>query len=473
VGIATALVAFACTAEPVDQGQDASAGPSSASSPPSASVVSSADPSLKGFEHIQHVIFIVQENRSFDHYFGTFPGADGIPMKDGRPVVCAPDPVTGICARPYHEDNLVNFGGPHASANSTGDVNGGRMDGFIEQLVRTRIPCGDHRSAERCALSLGPQGQPDVMSYHDDREIPNYWTWAERFVLQDRMFAPTDSWTLPAHLFLVSAWSATCSDPRDPMSCESDTELTGTLDDQRRGAHPATYAWTDITWLLDQGGVSWGYYPTDQMCDTAPCKDIGAVPAQNPLPAFTTVHEHHNLDNIQTHEDFLRSLDDGTLPTVSWLTPGHGGISEHPMDGKNASLSRGVAYVTRMIDHVMRSAYWSSSVIFLTWDDWGGFYDHVEPPVVDENGYGLRVPGLVISPWVRPGTIDHQTLSFDSYLRFIEDLYLGGQRLDPSNDGRPDSRPTVREEVPILGDIRKIFDFHQKPLPPMPLPAQP
>jgi phospholipase C len=419
------------------------------------------------------VIFIVQENRSFDHYFGTFPGADGIPMKHGRPAVCVPDPVTGICARPYHQDNLVNIGGPHSSSYSVGDVNGGRMDGFIEQLIRAPIPCGEDRSTELCRSSLGPQGQPDVMSYHDDREIPNYWTWAKHFVLQDRMFAPADSWTLPAHLFLVSAWAATCSDPRDPMSCRSDTDLIGTLDDQRRGAHPPTYAWTDITWLLDRGGVSWGYYPTDQMCDEPPCRGIGATPAQNPLPAFTTVHEAHNLGNIQTHQDFLRSLDDGTLPTVSWLTPGRGGISEHPMQGKNPPLSRGVAYVTRMIDQVMRSDYWSTSAIFLTWDDWGGFYDHVEPPRVDENGYGLRVPALVISPWVRPGTIDHQTLSFDAYLRFIEDLYLGGQRLDPRTDGRPDSRPTVREEVPILGDIRKIFDFDQDPLPPMPLPAHP
>jgi phospholipase C len=125
-----------------------------------------------------------------------------------------------------------------------------------------------------------------------------------------------------------------------------------------------------------------------------------------------------------------------------------------------------------MINHVMRSDYWWTSAIFLVWDDWGGFYDHVEPPVVDENGYGLRVPGLVISPWVRPGTIDSQTLSFDAYLKFIEDLYLDGERLDPKTLSRPDSRPTVREEVPILGDIRKVFDFHQEPLPPMPLPPQ-
>ena len=119
-----------------------------------------------------------------------------------------------------------------------------------------------------------------------------------------------------------------------------------------------------------------------------------------------------------------------------------------------------------MINALMRSDAWDNTAIFLTWDDWGGFYDHVEPPRVDVNGYGLRVPGIVISPWVRQG-IDSQTLSFDAYLKLIEDRFLGGQRLDPATDGRPDARPTVREEVPILGDLADAFDFAQEPLPPL------
>src|SRR6202165_1562877 len=104
---------------------------------------------------------------------------------------------------------------------------------------------------------------------------------------------------------------------------------------------------------------------------------------------------------------------------------------------------------------------WSSSAIFLAWDDWGGFYDHVVPPRVDENGYGLRVPGLVISPFARQGFIDHQTLSFDAYVKFIEDDFLGGQRIDPTTDGRPDPRPDVREDVAVLGDLSLAFDFTQ------------
>jgi phospholipase C len=309
------------------------------------------------------------------------------------------------------------------------------------------------------------------MGYHDDREIPNYWRYAEEFVLQDAMFGPTDSWTLPAHLFLVSAWSARCDDPRDPMSCESDVALSGFVDQQRGGRHPTLYAWTDITYLLHEAGVSWAYYAAKTMCDRGERCAEGPSPPQNPLPSFATVKDNRQVRNVRTHGDFYQALQDGTLPSVSWIVPGHGGFSEHPITG--APISRGQAHVTRLINAVGRSDYWESSAIFLTWDDWGGFYDHVRPPRVDENGYGIRVPGLLISAWARSGFIDHQTLTFDAYLRLIEDLFLDGARLDPKTMSRPDSRPTVREEVRILGDLRREFDFTQEPNPPLILDPSP
>jgi len=121
----------------------------------------------------------------------------------------------------------------------------------------------------------------------------------------------------------------------------------------------------------------------------------------------------------------------------------------------------------------MRGPDWDTTAIFLTWDDWGGFYDHVVPPEVDGNGYGLRVPGILISPYARAGYVDDQTLSFDAYLKLIEDRFLGGQRLDPATDGRPDPRPTVREDVAILGDLSSEFDFGQPPRPPLILDPRP
>jgi len=109
----------------------------------------------------------------------------------------------------------------------------------------------------------------------------------------------------------------------------------------------------------------------------------------------------------------------------------------------------------------------------LSWDDWGGFYDHVVPPRVDQNGYGLRVPALTISPYAKRGYIDHQTLSSDAYLKFIEDDFLDGARLNPSTDGRPDPRPDVRENAPILGNIETEFNFSQAPRPPVLLATNP
>jgi phospholipase C len=121
----------------------------------------------------------------------------------------------------------------------------------------------------------------------------------------------------------------------------------------------------------------------------------------------------------------------------------------------------------------MRSRDWKSTAIFLAWDDWGGFYDHVRPPSVDRFGYGLRVPALVISPYARRGYIDHQTLSFDAFATFIENRFLRGQRLDPANDGRADPRPGVREDAPVLGDLLSEFDFTGDPRPPLVLPPRP
>jgi phospholipase C len=129
--------------------------------------------------------------------------------------------------------------------------------------------------------------------------------------------------------------------------------------------------------------------------------------------------------------------------------------------------------VTNLVNSVMKGPDWGSTAIFLSWDDWGGFYDHVPPPTVDGNGYGLRVPTIVISPYAKRGTIDSQTLSHDAFLKFVEDDFLVGARLDPATDGRPDPRPDVRESATQLGNLVSDFDFTQPPRPPLILPLNP
>jgi phospholipase C len=185
----------------------------------------------------------------------------------------------------------------------------------------------------------------------------------------------------------------------------------------------------------------------------------------NVLPGFTTVKDDGEIQNVQDLRSFYQAAKAGTLPAVSWICPANK-YSEHPP----AAVSVGQAYVTGLINSIMQGPDWNSTAIFLTWDDWGGFYDHVVPPSVDENGYGIRVPGLVISPYARKSVIDHQTLSHDAYLKFIEDDFLGGQRLDPKTDGRPDPRPGVREKASVLGNLTEDFNFNQQPRPPMVLP---
>ena len=430
-----------------------------------------------GIHKIRHVVIVMQENRSFDSYFGTYPGADGLPRRAGRFTVCVPDPKSGACMRPFHDTSVRNFGGPHERIDAVRDVDHGRMNGFIREARRgLRRGCFAHPDAPLCSIGAL---HPDVMGYHDWHEIPNYWEYARHFVLQDHMFEPVSSWSLPAHLFMVSEWSARCHGAADPMSCRNAPEnpLAPPHEAQNPTGRKPHYAWTDLTYLLHKHHVSWRYYVfagSEPDCESGGmiCPNFpqrAKTPGiWNPLPWFTTVRQDRQVRDVAPISRFFWAARRGRLPAVSWLTPNNH-VSEHPP----SLVSNGQAYVTRVINTVMRSPDWKSTAIFLAWDDWGGFYDHVAPPRVDGNGFGLRVPSLVISPYARPGFVDHQTAGLDAYVKFIEDDFLGGARLDPRTDGRPDSRPDVREAMPEVGNMALAFDFDQKPLAPLLLPLHP
>jgi phospholipase C len=429
-------------------------------------------------EKIKHVVFIMQENRSFDHYFGTFPGADGIPMKNGKPTVCVSNPATGGCTRPFHDRSEFNVGAYHSTASAKESVDGGTMDGFIRVAEDAQYQGCSYPDLQ---CKTNPQ-HPDVMGYHTAAEIPNYWEYARRFVLQDHMFEPNWGPTLESHLYMLSGWSAKCAN-NSPLSCITNLGTLDELDSDTSGPPQPDFRWTDITYLLHRYDVSWGYYISPHTlpdCDDAEMDAIpncteseaarhqGTPEYRNPLPDFATVHENDQLSNVKHYAKFFAAAKNGTLPSVSWVVPDivH---SEHP----KATPRAGQAWVTRVVNAVMKSPNWDQTAIFVAWDDWGGFYDHVVPPKVDGAGYGIRVPAFMISPYAKTGYIDHQQLSFDAYLKFIEDVFLHGQRIDPTSDGRPDSRPSVRENAPILGNLVKEFDFTQSPRPPVLLPEHP
>ncbi|HEY5528862.1 MAG TPA: alkaline phosphatase family protein [Thermoleophilia bacterium] len=383
-----------------------------------------------GLEKIKHFVFIMQENRSFDSYFGTYPGANGIPAG-----VSVPSPKGPVA--PFHDPDDINRGGPHGWDNASADVNSGAMNGFVVQSLKSY----NGQKPPKGTVDYGPT---DVMGYHDYREIPNYWNYARLYTLQDNMFESVASYSLPAHLYMVAAQS-------------------GGYVGSKGQAKPASYAFPEITELLGSGRIDWKYYVTSgTQPDTDDGHVVGTLPQQlqdphkytlwNPLPAFPQVANNPAQNNrLVDTSQFYQDAAAGTLPQVSWVIPS-GAVSEHPPAG----VEEGMAYVTGLVNAVMQSPDWDSTAIFVSWDDWGGFYDHVVPPSVDQAGLGIRVPGLVISPYARENYIDHTQLSFESWLKIVEERF-GVVPMTARDQGAT--------------DMLEAFDFTQAPRLPVLLSA--
>jgi len=430
---------------------------------------------------IKHVIMIRQENRPFDHYFGMFPGADGFTLDaNGNPLNCikdkhgGPDGVSCV----WHDSADINYGGPHYHGDHVGDIHvvGGvaLMDGFCNNAINQASAPSSPTTACCDPALCGASDLEDVLGYKTAADIPNYWWYAQQFVLHDHFFEAVSAWSEPAHMFALSGWAARCLDSsgaysHNPADCTS--YLTGTLTNTNLSIN----AWTSLPHLLDvpvsKPPVEWRYYLAEGVfpdCSTAdqecpPLSPLPAVPAVwNPGPRFDDIIGDGKVANITDLNDLFIAARDGTLPAVAWVVPSQP-VSEH----QPQSVAAGHAYVTGIINALMTSPQWDETAIFLTWDDWGGYYDHVPPPTADANGYGIRVPSLIIAPYAKRGLVSHQVLSPDAYLKLIEDLFLNGQRLDPATDGRWDPRPTVRENVTILGDLLEDFDFDQTPFAPV------
>jgi phospholipase C len=388
--------------------------------------VSSSGPVLvdaQAAAHIKHVFVIMQENHTFDNYFGTFPGADGLPP--GLSVPIDPGVQAGKAIAPFHLPALRTQDLDHGETSARAAFDGGRMDGFVAAQRDRNLPG---------SLALG---------YYNGSDLPYYWDLAKNYVLADHFFSSAMGGSLANHQFWVAG--------KDSGMGES---------------IPAKgFQMTTIFDRLQGAGVSWKFYVKNydpkldfrHMDPTNPRdSDISFVPLLT-IPAV--VDDPSKMARIQDLSSLYQDLAAGTAPSVSYII--QGGTSEHPPghvgNGQNATVG--------IISSIMRSQAWKDSAIVLTWDDWGGWYDHVVPPQVDADGYGFRVPALIISPYAKKGYILDQTADFTSILKFIERLH----GLAPL---------TTRDAAAT--DLMAAFDFGQAPQAPsqppvggvIPLPAR-
>jgi phospholipase C len=381
---------------------------------------------------IKHVVYIIKENRTFDHMFGRFPGVDGVNfgMDGDRERPLTPATRGGI-------DKDIE----HCYQCALEAYNGGKMNGFNQS-----------DQADRWAYT---QFLPE--------DLGNYWHWAQQYVLLDRFFTSAHGPSFPNHLYAIAAQSGgTHENPiQDPdvvrerfqasglymaWGCDSiDGAYVDVYDaDGNKGQIFPCFDFETMGDLLDRRGIPWAYY--------------SATPMQNGYhwQAFSAIKRYrHDRFLWQEHifpvDNLVRDIEDGRLPPVTWVTPRYE-VSEHPV----YSFCHGEKWTTRVLNAIMTSDMWKDTAVFLTWDDYGGFYDHVPPPQVDDFGFGLRVPMLVISPFAKQRLVSHELGEFSSVLRFIED-----------NWGLPQLTQRDLAATPLLD----AFDFEQRPRPPDPRPV--
>jgi phospholipase C len=379
-------------------------------------------PPPPGIGKIKHIVFIIKENRSFDQYFGTFPGADG--ATSGRTS-------SGklISPLPRTPDKTPHDLG-HGWADAHSAVDGGKMDKF--DLV-----------------ALGS----DLLGYTQmqQADIPNYFAYAHQFVLADHMFSSLEGPSFPNHLYTVGAQSGGAignllNVTNGAWGCDSDAGATVNVMDNSGNITPQfpCFDFRTIPDSLQSAGVSWKYY--------AP----GFGQSGYNWSALDAIRHIRNgslwSTNVVSDAQFVSDAQSGNLPSVSWLISGP--TSEHPPD----STCLGENWTVQQINAIMQGPDWDSTAIFLTWDDFGGFYDHVPPPGLDQFGLGPRVPLLIISPYAKQGLISHTQYEFSSFLAFLETRF---------------SLKALTSRDAAANNMTDSFDFSQTPQPPFLLNVRP
>ncbi|MDH4145610.1 MAG: alkaline phosphatase family protein [Acidimicrobiia bacterium] len=357
---------------------------------------------------IKHFITLMQENHSFDNYFGTYPGADGFAPDTCVPV--DPDVAGGSCVEPFWlgDQPITDLG--HTSEVFEAQFAGGDMDGFVEAFADRNEEAGEQ-----------------TVGYYDDRDLPYYWNLADEYVLFDRFFTSAHGGSVRNHFYWVAAHPGNTEE--DGLRAEGFDEVRTIFDE------------------LQAAGVSWKFYVQNYDPEINFRNPVtGPRAAQRvwvPLLNYNRFLDDPELSSrIVGLDQYFEDLATGQLPSVAYIVPS--GASEHPP----GSIQAGERFVRSLIDALMRSSAWESSAFTWTYDDWGGWYDHVAPPQVDEFGYGFRAPALLVSPYARRGHIDSTTLDFTSLLTFIE-----------NNWGVP---PLAARDA-TANDIVSAFDFDQAP----------
>jgi len=334
---------------------------------------------------IKHFIFLLQENHSFDNYFGTYPGANGIPPNTCMPVDPT-NPASTECVKPFHagETDVQPDDPDHSAETFSIQYNKGKMDGFVY------------------ALNQRNQDGRLAMAYYDDRDLPYYWNLAEQYVLFDNFFSSAGDSSFINHFYWVAA---THNEPPTGQSLQEYLAATPTIFDR-----------------LSEAGISWKFYVQNYepaLTYRTQTQYPGNRQSQVVWVPLLTMDRFIDDPNLNSHivdlDQYYQDLNKGTLPSVAFMVPS--GPSEHPP----SSLLSGQRFVRVLLQSLMQSSYWSSSAFMLSYDDWGGWYDHVPPPQVDEYGLGPRVPAILISAYAKRGVIDHTQLDFTSGLKFIQE----------------------------------------------------
>jgi phospholipase C len=379
----------------------------------------------RGSGHIQHVVVIIQENRSLENLFAGFPGANapmyGYALHDHKRVKVQ-----------LHQTTFeTNPNLPHTWQAAIRDWNSGKMDGFV----------------------TGPGTKDAAYAYMDHSEIAPYWAMAKQYVLADAMFPTEFGGSYVNHIMAVagndniSDSEAQVNQPTHaPNDCDSPPGTMSSLVNSHRqarrgnGPFPCFTQFNTMAEVLDAAGISWKYYIERHL--------NGGLYSPFEAISYTRYGKDWDQDVIAPDRKVLGDIRSGNLASVSWVTPNHG---DSDLPGVHSDT--GPSWVTSIVNDIGESQYWDSTAIVIIWDEWGGWFDNAPPPQLDFRGLGIRVPCIIISPYAKQSYVSHTQYEYASILKFIEEVFKL-PAIGPASGGYTDSR---------AASISDSFDFKQRP----------